>query len=450
MGKYFGTDGVRGVSADSLTNELSYALGRYGTYVLTKDRPKGRARILIAKDTRISSDMLEASLAAGAMSVGADVVLGGVLPTPAVAFLVRYEHFDAGIVISASHNPYEFNGIKFFSADGYKLPDATEEEIEKYLDGELTLSQPFTHESVGRYLPGTLLRQDYLRHLLSVMKDDLSGMKIALDCANGATSELAKELFEFTGAKVAVIHDAPDGININAHCGSTHMESLSQLVREGEFDLGLAFDGDGDRCLAVDEQGEPFDGDRMMAVCGLQMKQHGALKDDTIVATVMSNIGFHTFAKKHGLKVLTTQVGDRYVLERMLEEGYSLGGEQSGHLIFAEHSTTGDGLLSGILLSEAVKRSGKPLSQWRKEIPRYPQVIVNAKVPESKKKSYLENENIRRAIEAIEAEFADSGRVLIRPSGTEPLLRVMLEGEDEAFLHEKATQLAALMEKELQ
>ncbi len=449
MGKYFGTDGVRGVGAEDLSNELAYALGRFGSYVLTKGHMGARPKILVAKDTRISSDMLEASLSAGAMSVGVDVALGGVLPTPAVAFLVRDNGFDAGIVISASHNPYEFNGIKFFSRDGYKLPDEVEEEIEAYIDGHKVIEETFSHDNLGRYISSDLLTRSYQRHLLESLQGDLSGMKIALDCANGATSELALEVFEFSGAQVKIIHQHPDGININDNCGSTHMGDLSELVKAGGFDLGLAFDGDGDRCLAVDETGEVIDGDRIMGLIGLQMKQDTRLKEDTIVATVMSNIGFISFAERHELKVLQAAVGDRYVLEEMLAGGYSLGGEQSGHLIFTDHSTTGDGMLTGLLLCEAVKKSKMPLSHWRQEIPRYPQVIVNAKVPENRKKSYMENEAIRQAVETIEKEFHQNGRVLIRPSGTEPLLRVMLEGEDEAFLLRKARELADLMEQQL-
>jgi len=449
MGKYFGTDGVRGVGAEDLSNELAYALGRFGAYVLTRDQKERRPRILVAKDTRISSDMLEASLSAGAMSVGVDVALGGVLPTPAVAFLVRDNGFDAGIVISASHNPFEFNGIKFFSSTGYKLPDEVEEEIEAYIDGEKTIEETFSHENLGRYISSDLLTRNYQKHLLEVLHDDLTGMKIALDCANGATSALAQEVFEFSGAQVHIIHHSPDGININDQCGSTHMEDLSEIVRSGEYDLGLAFDGDGDRCLAVDDTGEIVDGDRIMAIIGLQMKQNSLLKQDTIVATVMSNIGFRSFASQQGIHVLQAPVGDRYVLEEMLAGGYTLGGEQSGHLIFIDHSTTGDGMLTGLLLCEAVKKSGKPLSYWREEIPRYPQVIVNARVPEERKKSYLENEVVREAVERFEKEFNQDGRVLIRPSGTEPLLRVMLEGKEEEVIRRKAQELAALMEEQL-
>lgn len=449
MGKYFGTDGVRGVGAQDLTNQLAYALGRYGAYVLTKEHMGDRPKILVAKDTRISSDMLEASLSAGAMSVGVDVVLGGVLPTPAVAFLVRENGFDAGIVISASHNPFEFNGIKFFNRDGYKLPDEVEEEIESYIDGDREIEETFTHERLGRYQADELLTSSYEKHLWRSLSEDLSGMTIALDCANGATSAMAAEVFEFAGARVEVIHDSPDGVNINDNCGSTHMGDLTKLVVEKGYDLGLAFDGDGDRCLAVDETGEMFDGDRIMGLIGYRMKQDSLLNQDTIVATVMSNIGFHSFAKKHGISVLQAAVGDRYVLEEMRSGNYSLGGEQSGHLIFSRHSTTGDGLLTGLLLCEAVKKSKKPLSFWREEIPRYPQVIVNARVPEEKKKAYLADDVIRNAIEAFEREFSQDGRVLIRPSGTEPLLRVMLEGKDEAFLQQKAQELAALVEERL-
>lgn len=450
MGRLFGTDGVRGVANVELTPELAFQIGQAGAYVLAGEKGK-KPKILVGKDTRISGDILESALAAGICSVGAEVVLGGVLPTPAVAYLVRTQGYDAGVVISASHNSFEHNGIKYFNHEGYKLSDAIEERIEAIiLDGAEEVSRP-AYENIGHISRADNLVRDYIDFAKSTVDCSFSGLKIAIDCANGASCVTAEKTLKELGAEVVVLHNQPDGININKDCGSTHMETLMAYVKEHHMDAGLAFDGDADRMLAVDENGEYIDGDKIMAICALDMRERGLLPDNTVVATVMSNLGFFVMGEEQGLQIKRTKVGDRYVLEEMLEHGHKIGGEQSGHVILLEHNTTGDGLVTGLQLLSVLKRSGKKLSELAKVMQVYPQVLINAKVKNENKKeeNYMAFPEIREAIEKMEAEFSGSGRVLIRPSGTEPLVRVMIEGKDETLIRKRAEELAALMEEKL-
>ena len=447
MGRLFGTDGVRGVANSELTPELAFKIGRAGAYVLTSDAHK--PKILVGRDTRISGEMLESALIAGICSVGAQAVCVGVIPTPAIAYLVRTQGFDAGVMISASHNPFEHNGIKYFNSEGYKLSDEIEERIEAIiLDNAEEISRP-THENVGRISHDSTLGEKYIKFAASTTEVRLDGMKIAIDCANGASSVTAQKALEILGAEVSVINNSPDGININADCGSTHIEGLMRYVTEVGADMGLAFDGDADRVLAVSEKGEYVDGDKIMAICALDLKARGKLKKNTIVATVMSNLGLFVMGREKGLNIEKTKVGDRYVLEEMLKSDYSIGGEQSGHVILLEHNTTGDGLVTGIQLASAVKKSGKTLSELAGVMDVYPQVLINAKVKTENKERYTEDAEIMAAIEKIEAEFANNGRVLIRPSGTEPLVRVMIEGKDESVIRARAEALADLIVKKL-
>ena len=447
MGRLFGTDGVRGVANSELTPELAFKIGIAGAYVLTSDAHK--PKILVGRDTRISGEMLESALIAGICSVGAQAVCVGVIPTPAIAYLVRTQGFDAGVMISASHNPFEHNGIKYFNSEGYKLSDEIEERIEAIiLDNAEEISRP-THENVGRISHDSTLCEKYIKFAASTAEVKLDGMKIAIDCANGASSVTAQKALEILGAEVSVINNSPDGININADCGSTHIEGLMRYVTEVGADMGLAFDGDADRVLAVSEKGEYVDGDKIMAICALDLKARGKLKKNTIVATVMSNLGLFVMGREKGLNIEKTKVGDRYVLEEMLKSDYSIGGEQSGHVILLEHNTTGDGLVTGIQLASAVKKSGKTLSELAGVMDVYPQVLINAKVKTENKERYTEDAEIMAAIEKIEAEFANNGRVLIRPSGTEPLVRVMIEGKDESVIRARAEALADLIVKKL-
>lgn len=430
-----------------LTPELAFKIGRAGAYVLTSDAHK--PKILVGRDTRISGEMLESALIAGICSVGAQAVCVGVIPTPAIAYLVRTQGFDAGVMISASHNPFEHNGIKYFNSEGYKLSDEIEERIEAIiLDNAEEISRP-THENVGRISHDSTLCEKYIKFAASTTEVRLDGMKIAIDCANGASSVTAQKALEILGAEVSVINNSPDGININADCGSTHIEGLMRYVTEVGADMGLAFDGDADRVLAVSENGEYVDGDKIMAICALDLKARGKLKKNTIVATVMSNLGLFVMGREKGLNIEKTKVGDRYVLEEMLKSDYSIGGEQSGHVILLEHNTTGDGLVTGIQLASAVKKSGKTLSELAGVMDVYPQVLINAKVKTENKERYTEDAEIMAAIEKIEAEFANNGRVLIRPSGTEPLVRVMIEGKDESVIRARAEALADLIVKKL-
>ena len=445
MSRLFGTDGVRGVANEELTPLLAMQLGQAGASVLTKETSH-KPTIMVGCDTRISGDMLANALMAGACSVGANAVYVGVVPTPAVAYLTRKNHMDAGVVISASHNPVEFNGIKFFDANGYKLPDAMEDEIEAIIKNDMKdLAFP-TGTEIGSITYRTDAREDYVKHATEAIPVDLHGMKIVADCAEGASYYTSVEALKLLGADVVAIHNNPDGTNINAGCGSTHMEELMERVKAEKADVGLAFDGDADRLLAVDEKGNKVDGDQIMGIVGNYLKEQKKLKKDTIVATVMSNLGFFLMGEKQGIHMEQTKVGDRYVLERMRQIGANLGGEQSGHVIFLDENTTGDGLLSALHLLQVLVDTKKPLSELATIMEVLPQALVNAKVPNDKKNSYMENPQIADAIDALTKKFAGEGRVLIRPSGTEPLVRVMIEGRDQNRIQEEAEKLATLIE----
>ena len=446
MSRLFGTDGVRGVANSELTPELAFALGKAGAHVLSKS--KGRPTILIGTDTRISADMLESALAAGILAVGADVITVGVMPTPAVAYLVRHYKADAGVVISASHNPFEYNGIKFFNGEGFKLDDAVEDEIEDIIIRNIEVNKYITGDQLGRHvIADEDAAQKYIDFLVASTPMDLHGIKLVLDCANGASYAIAGKVYEALGADVVVIGNNPNGLNINDGCGSTHPERLCEMVvQEGAF-MGMAYDGDADRLIAVDEKGRIIDGDKVICICAAMLKKEGRLKDDLVTATVMSNIGFHKHLESIGCKVEVTGVGDRYVLESMLKTGGVIGGEQSGHIIFLDKTTTGDGILSSLQLLNAVLQSGKPASALSDEIAIYPQVLKNAKVKNENKNKYQTDQEVQEAIRGVEAQMEGSGRVLIRPSGTEPLVRVMLEGEDMEQITDLAEDLAKMLTK---
>ncbi|WAM34085.1 phosphoglucosamine mutase [Caldicellulosiruptor morganii] len=448
MGRLFGTDGVRGIANKELTCELAFDLGRAGAYVLTQTRQK--PKILIGKDTRISCDMLEAALCAGLTSVGADVYLAGVVTTPAIAHLVKSHRFDAGIMISASHNPYEFNGIKFFNSQGFKLSDRIEDRIEDIILNKKWDEVPHAQfDAIGRVNKAEL-ENDYRGYLKSTLNGaSFKGIKIVMDCANGAAYKIAPAVFEELGAEVLVINNQPDGTNINKECGSTHLEMLKQEVVKNRADFGIAYDGDADRTLFVDENGEVVDGDKIMLLLAKALKDEGKLKNNTLVVTVMSNMGLFVAAKELGIDLEVTKVGDRYVLEKMLEGGYSIGGEQSGHIILLDYATTGDGILTSLHLTKLICKTNKKLSELAKIMKVYPQVLVNARVENSKKELYKEDSVIMDAIAALEHKFNGKGRVLIRPSGTEPLIRVMIEGEDYDEIKKDAEALAKLIESRL-
>ena len=448
MGRLFGTDGVRGIANSELTPELAFNLGKAGAFVLSKNQQ--RPIVLIAKDTRVSGDMLEDAISAGILAMGGDVIKAGVLPTPAIAYLVRYYKADAGVVISASHNPFEYNGIKFFNGSGFKLDDDIEDEIEDIILRNIDVNSHITGDKLGRCREAEedalTLYADFLK---STIDTDLAGMKLVIDCANGASYKVAEKVFRDLGADVVAIHNQPNGLNINDRCGSTHPEDLQQRVIEERADLGLAFDGDADRLIAVDEKGRLIDGDKMIYICSRMLKAEGNLPGDRVTVTVMSNIGFHRAVKEIGCCVETTQVGDRYVLESMLKTGCAIGGEQSGHIIFLQHTTTGDGILSALQLIRAVKASGKKPSELSDEVTIYPQVLRNAKIKNENKKKYMNDPEISSEIARLEAAMAGEGRVLIRPSGTEPLVRVMLEGRDISQITSLAENLAELLMKRL-
>lgn len=445
MGRMFGTDGVRGVANTELPAGLAYNLGRAGAYVLTEGTHK--PKILVGMDTRISGDMLESALVSGILSVGAEAICVGIIPTPAVAYLTRKYGADAGVVISASHNPVEYNGIKFFNNKGYKLPDEIEDKIQSVIESNFEGVPLPTGGEIGRKIVEDGALEDYMEFVKSTIDVDLTGLKVALDCANGASFECAVQTFRDLGAEVAVINNDPDGKNINKNCGSTHPEELMEYVKMKKCDLGLAFDGDADRCLAVSDKGKLINGDAIMAICAKHMKENGKLNKDVVVVTVMSNMGLDIAMKKEGIKTVKTKVGDRYVLEEMLREDYKLGGEQSGHIIFLDFNTTGDGLVTALQISSIVKKSGKKLSQLASMMKKLPQVLANAKVPNDKKDIHEKDAEIITAIKKIEEKLSDTGRVLIRPSGTEPLVRVMLEGPDQKELDVMAHELAELIEK---
>ncbi len=444
MSRMFGTDGVRGVAGAELTIELATKLGQAGAYVLTKEQ-EHQPTLIVGCDTRISGGMLANALMAGICSVGANAIYVGVMPTPAIAYLTRKHKVDAGVVISASHNPMEFNGIKFFNGDGYKLSDALEDEIEELIRNNMKDVVLPIGSGVGRIDYRFDLRDEYVEFMKKCVPVDLKGMKIVIDCAEGASYCTSVKTLKDLGADLVAIHTKPDGTNINANCGSTHMEELQARVVYEKADVGLAFDGDADRMLAVDEKGNLVDGDQLMAICGCHMKKKGILKKNTIVVTVMTNLGFSLMGEREGIHVEKTKVGDRYVLENMLENGYNIGGEQSGHIIFLDDNTTGDGLLSGLHLLQVMKETGRKLSELAEVMEILPQALVNAKVPNHKKEKFMEYTEIAEAIKALEDKFNGEGRVLIRPSGTEPLVRVMIEGKNQSEIEEEAQKLAELI-----
>ena len=444
MGRMFGTDGVRGVAGTELTIELAMKLGQAGAYVLTKNR-EHQPTIIVGCDTRISGGMLANALMAGICSVGANAIYAGVVPTPAIAYLARKHKVDAGVVISASHNPMEFNGIKFFNGEGYKLSDQLEDEIESLIKNNMKDVPMPTGSGIGKVEYRLDIKDEYVRFIKKTVPIDLSGLKIVVDCAEGAAYYTSVKALRELGANLVPIHIHPDGTNINSNCGSTHMEELKARVVYEKADIGIAFDGDADRMLAVDEMGNVVDGDQIMAIIGSHMKKQGALKKDTIVVTVMTNLGFSLMGEREDLHIEKTKVGDRYVLENMLENGYNLGGEQSGHIIFLDDNTTGDGLLSALQLLKVMVETKEKLSDLAKIMEVLPQSLVNAKVPNHKKEHYMDYAEIAEAIEALEAKFNGEGRVLIRPSGTEPLVRVMIEGKDQQVIEEEARKLAELI-----
>ena len=445
MSRMFGTDGVRGIANTELTGEIAYKLGRAGAFVLTDGAHK--PKIIVGMDTRVSGDMLEAALVAGILSVGAEAICLGVVPTPAVAYLTRKYGADAGIVISASHNPVEYNGIKFFDNNGFKLSDELEDTIQAVIESDFKEVPSPIAGDLGKKTVNENAVVDYMEFAKSTISGDLKGLKIALDCANGASYITSVKAIRSLGAEVLVINNDPDGININKDCGSTHPEHLMAFVKENHCDLGLAFDGDADRCLAVDEKGNLINGDFIIAICAKHLKSIGKLTKDTVVVTVMSNLGLDIAMKQENIATVKTKVGDRYVLELMQKEGYSLGGEQSGHVIFLDFNTTGDGLVSGLQLATVIKETGKPLSELASMMVELPQVLVNATVPNDKKNIHETDSEIVEKIKKIEEKLDGCGRVLIRPSGTEPLVRVMLEGKVQSELDKMAHSLAKLIQQ---
>lgn len=453
MRKYFGTDGIRRIANTELTPSLVYKVAKAGAYVLSKHIDHVPT-ILIGRDTRISGTLIESAMVAGFLSFGANVKLLGVIPTPAVAYLTRKLKADASVVISASHNTYEFNGIKFFSNKGMKIPDALEEEIEEIMDSGKLDDLTAVNDKIGVSEYALSLMDEYVyffrKHFEEVIEKNLTkDFMVGLDTANGATSVVAEKVFKTLGIPYKIINNNPDGININQNCGSTHLEGLKKFVVENNLSLGVAYDGDGDRCLAIDEKGNEIDGDKLLAIIANNLREKGALKKDTIVATVMSNLGLNKYAKENALQLLQTKVGDRYVLEEMLKQDFNLGGEKSGHVILLDYNPTGDGILTSLMLIKAMLESQQKASELGNMVRLYPQVLVNAKVSSDKKYDYEKDKEIREAIEKLEKEFAGNGRVLIRPSGTEPLVRVMIEGEDQTYITKKAQEIANLIEQRL-
>ena len=445
MGKYFGTDGVRGIANSELTPELAFKLGRFGGYVLTKD--KERPKVLIGRDTRVSGHMLEGALVAGLLSIGAEVMRLGVISTPGVAYLTKATGAQAGVMISASHNPVADNGIKFFGPDGFKLSDEQELEIENLMDVEVDeLPRPVGSDlgQVNDYFEGS---QKYLQHLKQTADEDFSGIHVALDCAHGATSSLATYLFADLDADLSTMGASPNGLNINEGVGSTHPEALAEFLKEKGADVGLSFDGDGDRLIAIDENGEIVDGDQIMYICAKYMKEHGQLKQGTVVSTVMSNLGFYKAVEVQGIHSVPTAVGDRYVVEEMRKSGYNLGGEQSGHIIFLDYNTTGDGLLTGVQLINIMKITQKPLSELASEMKKFPQKLVNIRVKD--KYHVTDNEKVKSVIAEVESEMNGDGRILVRPSGTEPLVRVMAEASTEELCEAYVSRIADVVKEEM-
>lgn len=448
MGRLFGTDGARGVANSELTCELAMKIGRAAAMVLTESCAH-KPKVLIGMDTRASSHMLASAISAGLCSVGADVLIIDVVPTPAVAFLVKEYDYDAGVMISASHNPCEYNGIKIFQGNGYKLPDELENEIEEIILDETKVPPVVLGGDVGKISFSSKAVDDYIFHLAMTADGDFKGMKIALDCANGSASVTARALFTRLGAKCCIINETPNGTNINENCGSTHLEQLQKFVVENKCDIGFAFDGDADRLLIVDENGEVVDGDKIIAVCSKFMKENNKLKNNTAVVTVMSNMGFFKFCEKNGINCVKTKVGDRYVLEEMVKNGYAIGGEQSGHIIFLDYATTGDGQMSAIQVLNVLKSTGKKISELASEMQVYPQVLINVRVSNFGKTRLDKDEEVQLAIREASEELGDTGRVLVRVSGTEPLVRVMLEGEDYNQIKSLAESIAKVIEERL-
>ncbi len=448
MGRLFGTDGARGVANTEITCELAIKIGRAAAMVLAENLDH-KPLVLIGMDTRKSGDMLAGAIAAGLCSVGADVLMLGVVPTPAVAYLVKTYEYDAGVMISASHNPCEYNGIKIFRSNGFKLPDAMEEEIEAIILDEVRKPPQVIGGEVGKVTFAQNAVRDYINHIASTANSQFYGLRIALDCANGSASVSANDLFKQLGADCVVINAQPDGTNINKNCGSTHIEGLAEYVKQHGYMLGFAFDGDADRLLCVDECGELVDGDKVMAICAKYLKDNDRLNGNTLVTTVMSNMGLFEFCKKSGISVEKTKVGDRYVLEEMLAKGYHIGGEQSGHIIFLDYASTGDGQLTAVQLLNIIRATGKSLRQLASEIEIFPQVLKNVRVSAFGKLRLSEDNDIRLAIEEAERELGDSGRVLVRPSGTEPLVRVMLEGKDKEQIERLADMIADVVSQRL-
>lgn len=453
MRKYFGTDGIRRIANTELSPELVYKVAKAGAYVLSKHTDHAPT-ILIGRDTRISGSLIESAMVAGFLSYGANVKILGVMPTPAVAYLTRRFKADASVVISASHNTYEFNGVKYFSNKGMKIPDELEEEIEEVMDSGKIDELTAVNDKIGVSEIRTDLLEEYVYFFRKNFEEELENLNkenfvIAVDTANGATSVVAERVFKKLGIKHHIINNTPDGININHNCGSTHLEGLKKFVVENGCSLGVAYDGDGDRCLLVDENGNEIDGDKILAVISNYLKKKGKLKNDTVVATVMSNLGLNKYAEGHNLKLVQTKVGDRYVLEEMMKNGYNLGGEQSGHVILLDYNPTGDGILTSLMFIQTLLESNKKASELCDIIKLYPQVLVNAKVNNDKKYDFDKNEEIKEEIRELEEEFSGNGRILIRTSGTEPLVRVMIEGENQEYIKQKAEHLANLIEEKL-
>ncbi len=451
MRKYFGTDGIRRIANTELSPELVYKVAKAGAYVLSK-HSEHAPTILIGRDTRISGTLIESAMVAGFLSYGANVKLLGVIPTPAVAYLTRKLKADASVVISASHNTYEFNGIKYFSNKGMKIPDELEEEIEEVMESDkikMELTAQSDKIGVSEYCQELIEEYVYFfrKNFDDVIEKNLrKNFIVGIDTANGATSYVAEKIFKTLGIPYKIINNHPNGININDNCGSTHLEGLKKFVVENKLSLGVAYDGDGDRCLAVDEKGNEIDGDKLLAIISNNLRKKSKLNKDTIVATVMSNLGLNKYARDNGLELLQTKVGDRYVLEEMLKDGFNLGGEKSGHIIMLDYNPTGDGILTSLMLIQAILEENKKASELANIIKLYPQILINSKVSNEKKYDYQKDEEIKKQIEKLEREFAGNGRVLIRPSGTEPLVRVMIEGENQEYITQKAKEIAKLIE----
>ncbi|MEG2310516.1 MAG: phosphoglucosamine mutase [Clostridia bacterium] len=453
MRKYFGTDGIRRIANTQLSPELVFKVAKASAYVLAKHNEHSPT-ILIGRDTRISGTLIESAMIAGFLSYGADVKVLGVVPTPTVAYLTKKINADAGVVISASHNTFEFNGIKFFSSKGMKISDDIEEEIEEVMDSGRLDELTAVNENIGISENNEYLIQDYIDFIVNIFKNDIKStlntdFNVAIDVSNGATYKVAQDIFKRLNINYKIINNTPNGININKNCGSTHLNSLKEYVVKNAFDLGIAYDGDGDRCLLVDEKGREIDGDRILAIAAKYLKSQGKLKNNTLVATVMSNLGLNKFSQINDLNFIQTKVGDRYVLEEMLKNEYNIGGEQSGHVIFLDYNPTGDGILTSLMIIKILFETKKIASKLFDEISIYPQVLINAKVNNAKKNEFEKDAVIRAEIEQVEKEFDGQGRVLIRASGTEPLVRVMIEGKDQEYITQKANSIAELIEERL-